>query len=188
MGGGRYGPGNDDRIVVIVAAALIGVFYFLFWQSDDGSEDDADSYYVSGDYVEWSWSMAELNTTTLGDVYSYQRNTVVHIDEDWITINRTYYDSARIISSSTELSVPANDTSFGMTTGALTAHGTDVLSTKWGNITADHYTWTTQSGADQIINDIWMMDHIVNKLITPGSEFNIVVELTDSNFDLIENL
>lgn len=81
-----------------------------------------------------------------------------------------------------------NDTSFGMTTGALTTHGTDVLSTKWGNITADHYTWTTQSGVDQIVNDVWMVDHILIKMVTPGSSVNIVVELTDSNFDLIENL
>ena len=182
------GRGMMIIIVVIVAAALIGVFYFLFWQSDDGGEDDADSYYVSGDYVEWSWSMTEKNSTTLGDVYSYQRNTVVQIDENWITINRTYYDSARIYSTSTELSIPANETTFGMTVGTLTAHGTDVLSTKWGNITADHYTWTTQSGVDQIVNDVWMVDHILIKMVTPGSSVNIVVELTDSNFDLIENL
>ena len=182
------GRGMIIMIVVIVAAALIGVFYFLFWQSDDGGEDDADSYYVSGDYVEWSWSMTEKNSTTLGDVYSYQRNTVVQIDENWITINRTYYDSARIYSTSTELSIPANETTFGMTVGTLTAHGTDVLSTKWGNITADHYTWTTQSGMDQIVNDVWMVDQILIKMVTPGSSVNIVVELTDSNFDLIENL
>ncbi len=62
------GRGIMIVMVVIMAVALLGVFYFLFWESDDGSEDDADSYYVSGDYVEWSWSMAEPNTTTLGDV------------------------------------------------------------------------------------------------------------------------
>lgn len=182
------GRGMVIVIVVIVVAAMIGVFYFLFGQSDNGDENDADTYYISGDYVEWSWSMAPINSTDLGDVYTYQRNTVVQVDEDWITINRTYFDSARVYSTSSEFSIPANDTSFGLTSSVLTEHGTDVLSTKWGNITTNHYTWVSQSGSDEIVNDVWMVDQIIIKMVTPSSGFNYVVELTDSNFDLIVNL
>lgn len=98
--------------------------------------------YQVGDYLEWTQSIAAPNST-VGDPYSVQRHTIVDLGSAWITINRTYMDAARDLLSGSQHSLPAN-TTFGSFTAIfnsvasydMTAHGTDIISTKWGNITA----------------------------------------------------
>jgi hypothetical protein len=181
-------------IVVIVVAGMVGVSYFFLGQSDNGGDDDQDVAYQVGDYLEWTQSIAAPNST-VGDPNSIQRYTIVDVGSVWITINRTYMDAARDFLSSSQYSLPAN-TTFGSFTAILisvssndmTAHGTDIISTKWGNITADHYQWTNQIGGEDVTSDIWMVGGVFLKMVTPSAEYNTILELSDGNFDQLMNL
>jgi hypothetical protein len=181
-------------IVAIVVAGIVGASYFFLGQSDNGGDDDQDVAYQVGDYLEWTQSIAAPNST-MGDPYSIQRYTIVDVGSVWITINRTYMDAAMDFLSSSQYSLPAN-TTFGSFTAIpisvssndMTAHGTDIISTKWGNITADHYQWTNQIGGEDVTSDIWMVGGVFLKMVTPSAEYNNILELSDGNFDQLMNL
>ena len=96
---------------------------------------------------------------------------------------------------SSQHSLPSN-TTFGsftamfipVSTNGMTPHGTDVISTNWGNITVDHYTWTNQVGGEDVTSDVWMVGNIFLKMVTPGPEYSTILELSDGNFDQLANL
>jgi hypothetical protein len=164
MGGGRneswyHNSDSGDR----GCKGIVGVSYFFLGQSDNGGDNEQDVAYQVGDYLEWTLSIAAPNSA-VGDPYSIQRYTIVDVGSTWITINRTYMDAARDFLSSSQYSLPVN-TTFGSFTAIfisvasndMTAHGTDIISTKWVNIMADHYQWTNQIGGEDVTSDIWMV-------------------------------
>jgi hypothetical protein len=181
-------------VVVIVVAAIIGTAYMILGQSDDGGENET---YRTGDYVEWTWSLAAEGNNSVKSIYSIQRHTIVEIENDVMTINQTFMNQTRIVQYYNETSLPSNSTAFGSYTTLglgipsgynVTAIGTEVLPTKWGNVTVDHYQWTYLGGEDLVTIDVWVKGNIFMKMVQNGTDYDMIIELTDSNLVLVEEV
>jgi hypothetical protein len=109
-------------------------------------------------------------------------------------INQTFMNQTRTVQYYNETSLPSNSTAFGSYTALslgipsgynVTTIGTEVLPTKWGNVTVDHYQWTYLGAEDLVTIDVWVKGNIFMKMVQTGTDYDIIIELTDSNLDLV---
>ena len=181
----------DRKIVVVLAIAIVAIVAGLALTSGNkgtGNTTPEAKWHV-GDFIEWTWYQAPLNTTTGGDVYIIMRYTLVAVDSELITLNFTQMDAARDVTYSTEYDVLANSTTFLSRTSVslggsginVTDMGPEVISMPQRTVTAEHYVWTYLILEETFHSDIYEVNGIFVKMIGHGNEYTVIVETTDTN-------
>lgn len=183
---------SRSMIIAIVAVVCIGlivaVVIFFSDGSNDSDDDNTGDIWHKGDFVEWGTFYYEAGGQPL-DSAGYQRYTVTAVDEEWVTINRTFWNPARILLSYDVVHVLTNSTGFGFSEGSLISLGYDVVQlgpdsvdTEWGTLSAQHYQYNYTIYDVQYTVDIWVRNgFFIMEKTTQESGMQMAIILTDTN-------
>ena len=81
-------------IVAVISVALIAAVVF-FYLSGDGGNGGGEETFHEGDFVEYG-TFYYYSGYDPGDSSGYVRYTITDIDDEWITVQATYLNPARI--------------------------------------------------------------------------------------------
>jgi hypothetical protein len=173
--------------VVLIAAVVLGTGML---NSNDDGDDGNDGgngattwEQKAGDYMEWTASGGGFSMT--------MRIEVKAVTADNLTINTTI--SSSFGSSSMEQTVDRNGTmgsSYDLTDlpngVTYTDKGTQSISTKWGSISAHHYTVVDEETPGlTITTDFWVKDGILLKSVQVATGITTTMTLTATNITMI---
>ncbi len=147
-------------IVAVISVALIAVVVF-FYLSGDGGNGGGEETFHEGDFVEYG-TFYYYTGYDPGDPSGYVRYTITDIDDEWITVEASYLNPARIELMTQTMHWPANSTGFAYAssmvddiTYTVTDLGTDTVDTEWGEVSAHHYQYSYESIGNTYTVDIW---------------------------------
>ncbi len=174
--------------VVLIAAVVLGTGMLNSSDDgDDGNDDGNDGATIyeqkAGDYMEWTASGGGFSMT--------MRIEIKAVTADTVTINTTI--SSSFGSSSIEQTEARNGTmgsSYDLTDlpdgVTYTDEGTQSISTKWGSISAHHYTVVDEETPGlTITTDFWVKDGILLKSVQVATGITTTMTLTDTNITAI---
>jgi hypothetical protein len=181
-------------IAVVIVVVAAGVAFAIFYKGSGGGGGTVNGTWHTGDYIEYAWEMTPVNTTTGGDPYSIIRYTLVDVGSEWIRLNVTDMDAARDILDWQEHNIPANSTTFlsrvsvYSTYPGFTSLGKESITTPFGTVLADHYSYTYEDSGYQKYSDYWEVNGIFLRMVTYGDSYdvtyNIIFEATSGNLTL----
>jgi len=181
---------NRNIIAVLVIAVVVVVAAVaLLPGNKTGTGDTTQSRWHIGDFIEWTWYQAPVNSTSGGDMYSIMRYVLVDVGSEYITLNFTQLDAARDVVYSSEYVVLANSTTFLSRTSVslggsgvnVTDMGAEVISMPQRTVTAEHYVWSYLIVDEMFHADIWEANGVFVKMVGYGNEYTVLVETTDTN-------
>ncbi len=175
-------------IVAIICVAAIGAV-LLFYYSGDGDGGGETTAWKVGDYVEWGTFYYTTEASKPGDVVGYQRYTVTAIDDNYLTIQMTYLDPARIEIQTQTTHALKNCTGFGYPSSyvpsipyPVTDLGMDTVETDWGQLSAHHYQYSYETTGQTNTVNLWTRAgfYVVQDTATTGT-FSQFIIITGTN-------
>jgi hypothetical protein len=178
-------------IVAIVAVALIAVVVLFYFTGDDGNGGNEETWQV-GEFVEYG-TFYYTTGNFPGDVAGYTRYEITDIDSEWLTIEITYLNPARIELETQTTHVLKNATGFGWATSSIsnmghtiTDLGTDTVDSEWGSLSAHHWQYSYEGVGQTITVDIWgRSGFIVLQKSTSVADLQMAIILTNTNISAI---
>jgi hypothetical protein len=181
-------------IVAVISVALIATvaYFYLSGDGGDGGNGNGETWH-EGDFVEWGTYYYTSEGGKPGDNAGYVRYTITDIDATRLTIERTYYNPARIELQTLTFYEPKNSTGFGYAASDIdfisypvTDLGTDTVETELGQLSAHHYQYSYEALELTYTVDLWTRGgFIVVQDTTSTAELQQLISVTDTNVPAI---
>ena len=179
-------------IAVIIVASVVIVSFIFLGSNGQQNSGTATGVWHNGDYVEWTWSLADENGSG-ADPYAIERYTVTDVGSAWVTVNHTHMDAARDYLQSSVFHIAVNSTLTALNAWegvsapagyTSTYMGSEMMPMMSVSMNMQHYIWSSNQGGTPYSVDVWMVNGIIVRSMMPGDGMSIIIALTGTNMNL----